>query len=132
VAQCKSARWSRTARTPLLRSSPESAAYHLLVFETLANQSNALHPHIYICRELRRASSQLASTAVYMHTCHMRSWIHARPHECARTHARSDVYTCISSSHSRHFLLGIPPDNLLKTIACESPAHAAYILSVFS
>ena len=40
--------------------------------------------------------------------------------------------TCISSSHSRHFLVGIRAENLLNTIACESPAHAAYILRAFS
>jgi len=69
---------------------------------------------------------------IITHSYNTHTRARARAHTHTHTHtfrrARTRRHTFISASHSRHFFSGISPVSELKTIACESPAQATYIL----
>lgn len=114
VQECAVVSYGKNASSP----HESRVCIPFVMFETLANQSNlkALDPRVYMSESSARVATACA---------------HSRLHTSARTGTHAQIFhTCISSSHSRHSLLGIFPDNVLKTIACESPAQAEYILSV--
>ena len=67
----------------------------------------------------------------HMHTMYKCQYVRERVRVCVFARARTQAHTFISASHRRHFLAGISPVSELKTIACESPAQATYILRGF-